>query len=166
MNISETVEDVGGIVGLNSGTVQTSSANNTVQVDKGNNVGGLVGLNTSTGQVTKSYATNIVSGYDSVGGLVGSNDGNISIAYSAGGGAIGHDQVGGLIGTQTSTGSASNVYAASEAAGNSHIGGLIGKASGSVSFAYAGGSVTGTGENVGGFWGARTMRQAKILLRY
>ena len=57
---------VGGLVGINDGTISNSSA--TGDVDGIGLVGGLVGV--SFGTITDSYATGAVTGVDGVGGLV------------------------------------------------------------------------------------------------
>ena len=62
--------DVGGLVGLNGGTITNSYAAGSVLGD--DDVGGLVGDNLS--RVTNNYATSSASGDNNVGGLVGRSD--------------------------------------------------------------------------------------------
>ncbi|RBQ26409.1 GLUG motif-containing protein, partial [Arcobacter sp. CECT 9188] len=69
---------VGGLVGINGGTISNSYATGTVSW-LGNNVGGLVGFN--NGIITNSYATNSVTGSSNVGGLVGNNNGTITNSW-------------------------------------------------------------------------------------
>jgi len=77
---------VGGLVGGNSGTITNSHATGNV-VGTGNNIGGLVGSNTGTGAITGSYATGSVTGLganSSTGGLVGTNAGTIADSWAGG----------------------------------------------------------------------------------
>lgn len=81
---------IGGLIGWNLATVSDSYA--TGAVSGSSEVGGLVGLNTGTahsadgtltyyGTVSNSYATGAVRGGNSVGGLVGDNGGTVSTSY-------------------------------------------------------------------------------------
>ena len=71
------VGDVGGLVGLNQGTVGNSYAGGSVAGI--GSVGGLVGSNHDT--VRNSYSTGSVTGQGSVGGLVGWNGGIVDNSY-------------------------------------------------------------------------------------
>ena len=130
-------------------------------------VGGLVGLN--SGSINNSYVTGgTVSGTYDVGGLVGSNDGTISNSYidnsnSLGGGNVsGTSYVGGLVGSNGGTISSSyvdNSYAyGGNVSGSYDVGGLVGSNGRTISSSYVdntnayGGSVSGTSE-VGGLVG-------------
>jgi filamentous hemagglutinin family protein len=72
--------DVSGLLGYNGGTVETSFA--TGVVSGTTDVGGLVGFN-GAGSVTLEtcYATGAVSGTTDVGGLVGENQGTVETSY-------------------------------------------------------------------------------------
>lgn len=85
---------VGGLVGLNYGTITACYSTGTVS---GNFwLGGLVGLN--YGSLTACYAINTISGSERVGGLVGENyNGSITACYATGR-IIGSIYVGGLVG--------------------------------------------------------------------
>lgn len=75
--------DVGGLVGLNHGTVSNSYATGGVSGDGSMFIGGLVGDNAGT--VSKSYATGDVSGTGNyVGSLVGLNTATVSDSYAKG----------------------------------------------------------------------------------
>lgn len=160
VSISGSMQDVGGIVGVNlsGGTLQTSHAANTVLAGASNNVGGAVGRNDSGATIITTYATNSVTGFNATGGLIGLNDGVVAIAYAANT-VAGNDNVGGLIGKQGSNGDASNVYAASTTGGHSHVGGLVGYGGGKIDYTYASGAVTGSGTNVGGLLGSKNSAQ-------
>ena len=128
---------VGGLVGGNSGVIQTSHASGRIRShSSGQNEGyggGLVGWN--VGSIIQSFATgdvqdfNVRNPYENVGGLVGSSwDGAISQSYATGAVSAANANTGGLIGFHAgelrqaySTG-AVNVAPGSQA----FVGGLIG----------------------------------------
>jgi hypothetical protein len=112
---------VGGLVGVNEGTISNSSA--TGDVDGLGDVGGLVGYNDG-GTITNSYATGAVIGNDYVGGLVGRSSGTITDS-SATGAVIGNDYVGGLVGS--SSGPITDSSATGTVIGNDYVGGLVGR---------------------------------------
>jgi filamentous hemagglutinin family protein len=119
---------VGGLVGVNSGTITNSYATGNVSGDA---VGGLVGLN--AGSINNSYSTSSVTGssvtgskYGIGGGLVGVNFGAVTNSYSTGN--VSGDAVGGLVGVNI---------------GGDHYG--IGSNNNTISNSYATGSVTGSG---------------------
>ena len=87
---------IGGLVGDNSGTVNSSYS--VADVSGDDNVGGLVGFAFSDSLVSDSYATGDVRGHDSVGGLVGNNNATIRHSYAAGM-ISGDSWVGGLVGS-------------------------------------------------------------------
>jgi hypothetical protein len=70
--------DIGGLVGYNSGQILGSYAISNVTGE--NKVGGLVGEN--FGFVTNSYTAGYVTGVTNVGGLIGHNGGNIANSYA------------------------------------------------------------------------------------
>ncbi len=137
-------------------------------------VGGLVGLN--QGSIVASYASGAVTGsghYSDVGGLVGFNggsgdaQGSIVASYATGAvtGPGNNSDVGGLVGFNGGSGDAQGSIVASYATGtvtgpgnNSDVGGLVGFnggsgcAIGSIVASYATGVVTGNGR-VGGLAG-------------
>ena len=90
-------DSVGGIVGSNQYIVNKSYATGVIEgID---NVGGLIGKNSGNAYVSESYATGNVSGNDRVGGFVGYNDrGEVSNSYANGTITEGNNHVGGLVG--------------------------------------------------------------------
>ena len=127
-------DDVGGLVGLNYGTISGSTVSGTVS---GNDrVGGLAGWNdrattyfsdgrveTREGTITNSAASGTVSGNDNVGGLVGLNYGTIS-GSTVSGTVSGNDRVGGLAGWNG--GAISDSETSGDVSGNDNVGGLVG----------------------------------------
>ncbi len=158
---------VGGLVGRNhEGSISSSFA--TGDVVGYWMVGGLVGDNTAT--VETSYATGHVleTGGTSAGGLVGQNNGG-TVRYSYSAGMVnGTTRVGGLVGITTST--ISNSYSTAVVQGGAHVGGLVGRNDGFVTDSYSSGPVSGdfalggligsaTGGVLGGFWDNETSGQ-------
>ena len=159
---------VGGLVGLNEGTISASHAS--ADADGGNGdgdfVGGLVGLNNGT--IIASYATGNVEGgngiTDRAGGLVGENNGGTIIASYATGDADGGDDdidyAGGLVG-RSANGTIIASYATGDADGgdgnDDRAGGLTGEnQNGTITASYATGDADvgdGHAGRVGGLVG-------------
>ena len=117
---------VGGLVGYNSSGAAITDSYATGSVSgRDNDVGGLVGEN--SGAITASYATGSVSGRDNhVGGLVGENGGAITASYATGSVSGGNSSVGGLVGFNSGGGAITASYATGSVSGNSSVGGLVG----------------------------------------
>jgi len=135
-------DNTGGLVGMNSGTIQTSLVQD-VAVQGQGQTGGAVGKNgASITQVasftTTSSSTASITGTQSVGGVVGQNSssGTISRSYSTES-VSGSSQVGGLAGSNQ--GALTDCYSQSSLPSNSqnNIGGLVGRNSGTVTNSYA-----------------------------
>jgi filamentous hemagglutinin family protein len=149
----------GGLVGNNSGTIDTSSSSSTVS-GRGQ-VGGLVGEN--GGSISNSNASGAVTGLSHyIGGLVGLSTSSIATSYATGS-VNGASYVGGLLGAnEGGTVDSSHATGAITSVGQ-YVGGLIGFINvkysgntpiiGTVSNSYATGNVNG-GQYVGGLVGA------------
>ncbi len=124
--------NVGGLVGLNYGTVSNSYSTGSVSGSSG--VGGLVGYNYQ-GTVSNSYSTGSVSGGADVGGLVGLNARTVSNSYSTGS-VSGTSRVGGLVGVNYIGATVSNSYSTGSVSGSEYVGGLVGWNYGTVSNSF------------------------------
>ena len=117
---------VGGLVGINIGTVSNSYSSSNV-TSNDDFIGGLVGV--SEGTVTNSCSTGTVIGNLGVGGLVGSNGysapGTVTNSYSTGN-VIGNLGVGGLVGGNSDQATVSHSYSTGNVTGEAYIGGLVG----------------------------------------
>ena len=154
------VTGLGGLVGINEGTISNCYVTGRVSFFDTNDVGGLVGSN--SGKIIASYATASVTGGAHTGGLVGWNHAGIYASYATGN-VSGRGMVGGLVGNQ-SDGSATLLYGggtrgeivASYATGNvsgyNQIGGLAGNAAGIITASYSLGSVSTSPEPDEGFY--------------
>lgn len=88
---------VGGLVGVNTGTISRSGS--AADVTAGGHVGGLVGRQSAPGFIIQSFSRGAVSGDAYVGGLVGSLfGGDIRDSYATSSAVVAHSEPGGLIG--------------------------------------------------------------------
>ena len=146
--------DVGGLAGLNRGTIADSYVTGNV-IGSSHNVGGLVGRNFGGGAITNSYATSGVIGVSLVGGLVGQNNSTITGSHATGsvtsdGGrrSWDTDDIGGLVG-RNSGGTIAHSYSTGEALPASttytRLGGLVGNNTdgGGIADSHSTRSVTG-----------------------
>ena len=159
------VDQIGGLVGLNDGSIQNSrSAGNVESARRVSDSdrracyaggGGLVGENSGT--IAGSYSTSAVSGFaDHFGGLAGVNSGVVAASYATGSvSANGFADVGGLVGVNETEGKIITSYATGGVTGQGdNFGGLAGVNSGVIAASYAAGNVSGEGfADVGGLVG-------------
>ena len=142
---------VGGLIGHNHSTVQTSYA--TGSVTGVFNTGGLIGYGTSNGTVQSSYATGSVTGVNNTGGLLGSNDSTVQTSYATASVNGAGSGTGGLIGYTAVNTMVQTSYATGSVTGIGYTGGLIGNSAGAVTDTYATGNVTGSSWYTGGLIG-------------
>nr|EES53633.1 MAG: conserved hypothetical protein [Leptospirillum ferrodiazotrophum] len=137
---------VGGVVGINGGTVETSY--NTGSVSGNNSVGGVVGYNTGT--VETSFNTgNVNGGGNTVGGVVGYNcSGKVKYSYNTGNVNGRGSVVGGVVG-YNSSGTVETSYNTGSVTGSGYVGGVVGINSGAVETSYNTGSVSGNNSEGG-----------------
>jgi hypothetical protein len=152
------LDQVGGLVGFNRGTITGSVASDTVQSSaSGFATGGLVGENGAGAKLSYSYAKGTVTGgSEYTGGLVGYNYGAITGGFSTTGAvsAASNGYLGGLVGYNASGGTITDASASRTVTGASHIGGLVGYNDGSISDVTATGAVSApNGHYVGGLVG-------------
>ncbi|MDR2542302.1 MAG: formylglycine-generating enzyme family protein, partial [Treponema sp.] len=113
---------IGGLVGVNRGTVSNCFTTGTV-TGSANDVGGMVGRN--FGRVENSYSTSNVTGINDVGGVAGLNGEGAVVENSYTTGAVtGNIRVGGVVGGNAST--VLNSYATGSVTGNDNVGGVVG----------------------------------------
>ena len=170
LNVNVTGDvDVGGLAGVNDGTISNTQTSGTVSGDE--SVGGLVGENDGT--ISNTQTSGTVSGYQDVGGLIGLNYHSISDSHAAAAVPSADptvsERVGGLVGLNED-GIISNSYATGAVEAHRDVGGLVGKNDGGTieENSYATGDVTGrdattsTSERIGGLVGLNTSGSAAI----
>ena len=136
---SGTDADLGGVVGVNEGTVSLVDSLGVTNGTNSTNVGGVIGINSGT--LNSAYNESIVNGNSNVGGIIGKNDG-------------GSNYIEKEDGTVTwSKGTVENVVNATGVTGTGdYVGGLVGTNIGSVENGRNNGTITGT-KYVGGLVG-------------
>jgi hypothetical protein len=174
-SVTGSSDNVGGLIGVFSGSLSLTGCYSTGDVSGGNDfTGGLIGY-TFFSVPTPSFvlidscsSSGNVSGNGSTGGLVGmlgnGNSGSITVTgcYHITGTVSGTgSNTGGLIGynsNSSGTLTISNSYhTTGNVTGTSYTGGLIGRNSNSdISGCYSTGNVTGTNSNIGGLVGEST----------
>lgn len=140
-NITNAEAFIGGLVGLNSGSIVQSGTAVSVSGSDFNFAGGFVGV--SSGTIAQSYATGRVLAGSSgaAGGLVGGTSGTVAQSYAIGSASGGSgSSIGGLI--ARNSGTVVQAYSIGTVSGggpSGYRGGLIGydeASSGSISSAY------------------------------
>jgi hypothetical protein len=129
---------VGGLVGINWGSVSNSHSDGTVSGS--DQVGCLAGGN--GGSVSDSYSTGMVNGDRHVGGLVGATTGPVSNSHFTGS-VSGESRIGGLVGGMSGSTVSNSYFTGSVSGSSDQVGGLVGYNYGTVSKSYSNGSVTG-----------------------
>jgi hypothetical protein len=127
--------EIGSLVGyLQMGVIKNCYAKSG-NVAGQEHVGGLVGVN-SSGIITSSYATSSVTGNIETGGLVGENSSGTIMNCYTNGIVSGDWCIGGLVGINSS-GTITNSYAASSVSGDYwSVSGLVGENSGSITSCF------------------------------
>ena len=140
------IYSVGGLIGVNYGTIDSCYATDSVSVSCVMYcAGGLAGINYGT--VSSCYANSIISGTGSYnGGLIGDNQGTITDCFATG--TVDGGYSGGLVGSNSGT--ISGCYASGAVSDFWSNGGLVGVNGGTITDCFATGIVNGTGDSVGG----------------
>lgn len=125
-------ENIGGLLGNNSGTLTAGYNTGVVDAGQSSNVGGIAGTNSGTlDQVFNSVVTVTKT-------ATGETDAEGSklynYTYTDGGAISGKNNVGGIVGSNTGT--LSNVYSTTAVAGNSNVANIVGSNAGQVSNIY------------------------------
>ena len=161
---------VGGIVGANKkeGTIRNVYFSGTVKGEE--SVGGIAGGQNAGGIIENAYNKGEIIGYRTVGGIVGTNLGGVRSSdsslfgtvrntYNSGTVSASDLYSGGIAGKNA--GNIENVYSDANASisGKSYVGGIVGRNytddtyTGEIVNAYNAGSVSGTGNYIGGIVG-------------
>lgn len=125
-------ENIGGLLGNNSGTLTAGYNTGVVKAGQSSNVGGIAGTNSGTlDQVFNSVVTVTKT-------ETGATDANgrklYNYTYTDGGAISGASNVGGIVGKNAGT--LSNAYSTTAVAGNSNVANIVGSNAGQVSNIY------------------------------
>lgn len=139
-------ENIGGLLGANSGKLTAGYNTGVVKAGQSSNVGGIAGTNSGTlDQVFNSVVTvtkTATGETDAAGREL------YKYTYTNGGAISGDRNVGGIVGSNTAGGKLSNAYSTTKVEGNSKVANIVGSNEGHVSNVY-GYAVNGT-TNVNG----------------
>ncbi|WP_304263594.1 hypothetical protein, partial [Phascolarctobacterium succinatutens] len=127
-------ENIGGLLGNNSGTLTAGYNTGVVDAGQSSNVGGIAGTNSGTlDQVFNSVVTVTKT-------ETGATDANgrklYNYTYTDGGAISGAGNVGGIVGSNTAKGKLSNAYSTTAVEGNSNVANIVGSNAGQVSNIY------------------------------
>ncbi|QOX79682.1 hypothetical protein FY034_12260 [Trichlorobacter lovleyi] len=125
-------------------------------------MGGLAGLNSGSISYSNALGRTDCGNNSSCGGLVGNNNGTVSNCYATGGANGSGANAGGLAGTNNGT--VSNVYATGSVAGKANTGGLVGSNKGTISNGYWNSSLSANGVGSGTAAGAMGLTAAQMLV--
>lgn len=127
-------ENIGGLLGNNSGTLTAGYNTGVVDAGPSSNVGGIAGTNSGTlDQVFNSVVIvtkNETDATDANGRKL------YNYTYTDGGAISGASNVGGIVGSNTAEGQLSNAYSTTAVAGNSNVANIVGSNAGHVSNIY------------------------------
>jgi hypothetical protein len=137
-------ENVGGVVGVNFGTIRAATASGDVTGSGEFNTGGLVGFAGNESLIQNATASVSVTGTNATGGVAGQNRGTIQTATAFGDvSGSGRFNVGGLVGFADNQSDIQNVTASGDVDGPDLVGGLVGQSRGTITDATASGDVNG-----------------------
>lgn len=127
-------ENIGGLLGNNSGTLTAGYNTGVVKAEQSSNVGGIAGTNSGTlDQVFNSVVTVTKTETDAT-------DANgrklYDYTYTDGGAISGASNVGGIVGSNTAEGQLSNAYSTTKVEGTSSVANIVGSNAGHVSNIY------------------------------
>lgn len=139
-------ENIGGLLGNNSGTLTAGYNTGVVDAGQSSNVGGIAGTNSGTlDQVFNSVVTVTKT-------ETGATDADgrrlYNYTYTDGGAISGASNVGGIVGSNTGT--LSNAYSTTAVEGASHVANIVGSNAGQVSNIYGYAANGNTNVNGGG----------------
>lgn len=127
-------ENIGGLLGNNSGTLTAGYNTGVVKAEQSSNVGGIAGTNSGTlDQVFNSVVTVTKT-------ETGATDADgrklYNYTYTDGGAISGASNVGGIVGSNKAGGQLTNAYSTTKVAGNSNVANIVGSNAGDVSNVY------------------------------
>ena len=127
-------ENIGGLLGANSGTLTAGYNTGVVDAKQSSNVGGIAGTNSGTlDQVFNSVVTVTKT-------ETGATDANgrklYNYTYTDGGAISGASNVGGIVGSNKAGGQLTNAYSTTKVEGASNVANIVGSNAGQVSNIY------------------------------
>ena len=142
-------ENIGGLLGNNSGTLTAGYNTGVVDAGQSSNVGGIAGTN--SGKLDQIFNSVVTVTKTETGETDADGKKLYNYTYTDGGAISGAGNVGGIVGSNTAEGVLSNAYSTTAVAGNSNVANIVGSNAGHVSNIYgykANGNTNVNGVNV------------------
>ena len=127
-------ENIGGLLGNNSGTLTAGYNTGVVKAEQSSNVGGIAGTNSGT--LDKVFNSVVTVTKTETGATDANGRKLYNYTYTDGGAISGASNVGGIVGSNTAEGQLSNAYSTTAVAGNSNVANIVGSNAGDVSNVY------------------------------
>ncbi|WP_456103853.1 filamentous hemagglutinin N-terminal domain-containing protein [Phascolarctobacterium succinatutens] len=142
-------ENIGGLLGNNSGTLTAGYNTGVVDAGQSSNVGGIAGTN--SGKLDQVFNSVVTVTKTETGETDADGKKLYNYTYTDGGEIRGAGNVGGIVGSNTAEGVLSNAYSTTAVAGSSNVANIVGSNAGQVSNIYgykANGNTNVNGGNV------------------
>ena len=135
-------ENIGGLLGNNSGTLTAGYNTGVVKAEQSSNVGGIAGTN--SGKLDQVFNSVVTVTKTETGATDANGRKLYNYTYTDGGAISGASNVGGIVGSNTAGGQLSNAYSTTKVEGNSNVANIVGSNAGQVSniFGYAANGTT------------------------
>ncbi|QTV77793.1 filamentous hemagglutinin N-terminal domain-containing protein, partial [Phascolarctobacterium sp. Marseille-Q4147] len=127
-------ENIGGLLGNNSGTLTAGYNTGVVDAGQSSNVGGIAGTN--SGKLDQVFNSVVTVTKTETGATDANGRKLYNYTYTDGGAISGAGNVGGIVGSNTADGVLSNAYSTTAVAGNSNVANIVGSNAGQVSNIY------------------------------
>lgn len=127
-------ENIGGLLGNNSGTLTAGYNTGVVNAGQSSNVGGIAGTN--SGKLDQVFNSVVTVTKTETGETDADGKKLYDYTYTDGGAISGAGNVGGIVGSNTAEGTLSNAYSTTTVAGNSNVANIVGNNAGQVSNIY------------------------------
>lgn len=142
-------ENIGGLLGNNSGTLTAGYNTGVVKAGQSSNVGGIAGTNSGT--LDKVFNSVVTVTKTETGATDANGRKLYNYTYTDGGAISGKSYVGGIVGSNKAGGQLSNAYSTTKVEGDSNVANIVGSNAGQVSNIYgyaANGNTNVNGDNV------------------
>ena len=127
-------ENIGGLLGNNSGTLTAGYNTGVVKAGQSSNVGGIAGTNSGT--LDKVFNSVVTVTKTETGETDAEGRKLYNYTYTDGGAISGKNNVGGIVGSNKAGGKLSNAYSSTAVEGNSNVANIVGSNAGQVSNIY------------------------------
>ena len=127
-------ENIGGLLGNNSGTLTAGYNTGVVKAEQSSNVGGIAGTN--SGKLDQVFNSVVTVTKTATGETDAAGRELYKYTYTDGGAISGASNVGGIVGSNTAGGQLSNAYSTTKVAGNSNVANIVGSNTGNVRNIY------------------------------